>query len=355
MRYAEELSLAEENANKILIAQKRFENQATQIQKNEAAKREANEKQQAEQRANLIFDSMEFDANLIENQTQRELKLLELRYDKEIQLNAHTQEEITELNRREAKERELILNESLNNSIDMMQDLGSRLAQDSLAAVYETLVDAGQYELQLEEIKFKFDQDISQTRKELLEAQRKGDVDSVLQREQEITAITQDFEAERRRIRAEEANATPLIFGNILKGLGKEAAVESLMQIAKGTAQAFTPGGQAAAAGHFKAAAIFAGAAAFAGMSGAALTNKAAGNISAAGRSDGNLGTSPTGSPQTAAAPERERAEETAMVFNINFGGAVIYDTQRAAEQALADRITNLQNTRRRGAPRRAF
>jgi predicted metalloprotease len=43
------------------------------------------------------------------------------------------------------------------------------------------------------------------------------------------------------------------------------------------------------------------------------------------------------------------------MVFNINFGGAVIYDTQRAAEQALADRITNLQNTRRRGAPRRAY
>ena len=41
------------------------------------------------------------------------------------------------------------------------------------------------------------------------------------------------------------------------------------------------------------------------------------------------------------------------MVFNINFGGAVIYDTQRAAEQALADRITTLQNVNRRGAPRR--
>jgi len=41
------------------------------------------------------------------------------------------------------------------------------------------------------------------------------------------------------------------------------------------------------------------------------------------------------------------------MVFNINFGGAVIYDTKRSAEQALADRITSLQNTRRRGAPRR--
>ena len=64
---------------------------------------------------------------------------------------------------------------------------------------------------------------------------------------------------------------------------------------------------------------------------------------------------SPTGSPQIAPTPERETAEESSMTFNINFGGAVIYDTQRAAEVALADRITNLQNTRRRGAPRRAF
>jgi hypothetical protein len=62
--------------------------------------------------------------------------------------------------------------------------------------------------------------------------------------------------------------------------------------------------------------------------------------------------TSPTGTPQTATTPQREQAETSSMVFNINFGGAVIYDTQRAAEQALADRITNLQNTRRRGAPR---
>jgi predicted metalloprotease len=41
------------------------------------------------------------------------------------------------------------------------------------------------------------------------------------------------------------------------------------------------------------------------------------------------------------------------MVFNINFGGAVIYDSKQAAEQAMADRITNLQNMHRRGAPRR--
>lgn len=366
MQYQEEVKAAEGNANQILIAVKRYENQVTLLTQEEEQKRQdiraeassrrvQEEKERAEQRANFMLESMEFNARLIKDETQRELALLELRYKRERELNEHTQEEITELNRREALEREQILNESFNRSLETMQELGSRLAQDSLAAVYETLVDAGQYELQLEEIKFKFDQDISQTRQELLEAQRKGDVSSVEQREKEITTITQQYEAERRRIRAEEANATPLIFGNILKGLGKEAAVESLMQIAKGTAALFDPRAGTAAIGHFKAAAIFAGAAAFAGISGAALTNKASGNIAAAGRSGGNLGTSPTGTPQTAPAPERERAEETAMVFNINFGGAVIYDTQRAAEQALADRITNLQNTRRRGAPRRAM
>ena len=57
--------------------------------------------------------------------------------------------------------------------------------------------------------------------------------------------------------------------------------------------------------------------------------------------------------PTTAPTPQREQAEQAPMVFNINFGGAVIYDTKRSAEQALADRITSLQNTRRRGAPRR--
>jgi len=366
LRYQEEVKLAKGNANKILAAVKRYENQVTLISQEAQAKRDTQaqeeatrrleaEKMQAEQRANLIYDSMEFDAELREDSISKELTLLELKYARELEMNEHTQEQITELNRREAKERELILNKSFNNSLDIMKDLGSKLAQDSLAAVYETMVDAGQYDLQLEEIKYKFDKDISQTRAELVEAQRKGDVESVRQREQEITSITQQFEAERNKIRAEEANAMPLIFGNILKGLGKEAAVQSLMQIAKGTAAAFIPGAQGIAAGHFKAAAIFAGAATLAGIGGAKLTDRAAGNVSAAGRSGGGANTSPTGSPQTAPTPERETAEETPMVFNINFGGAVIYDTQRAAEVALADRITNLQNTRRRGAPRRAF
>lgn len=102
---------------------------------------------------------------------------------------------------------------------------------------------------------------------------------------------------------------------------------------------------------HFKASAIFAGVAATAGVGGAILTNNANTAISRAGRDGGTV--SPTGTPQTATTPEREQAETSSMVFNINFGGAVIYDTKKSAEQALADRITNIQNSRRRGAPRR--
>ncbi len=286
MRYAEELSLAEENASKILIAQKRFENQATQIQKSEAAKREANEKQQAEQRANLIFDSMEFDANLAKDETEKQLRLLELRYAREIQLNASTQEEITELNRRQAIERQQITSASIDAQVSKIGEFASSYGAGLAEATYSALL---------------FGESFTKA------------------------------------------------IGSMLVGLGRQAAVQSLMELAKGTAALFIPGAQATAAGHFKASALFAGASAAAGVAGKAM----GGGGSATGGGGGAA--SPTGTPQTAAAPERERAEETAMVFNINFGGAVIYDTQRAAEQALADRITNLQNTRRRGAPRRAF
>ena len=64
----------------------------------------------------------------------------------------------------------------------------------------------------------------------------------------------------------------------------------------------------------------------------------------------GGAATSPTGSPQTAT-PERQRAETTATVYNINFGNSVIYDTRRAAQDAFADQIIQTMNRRRRGSP----
>jgi hypothetical protein len=297
---------------------------------------------------------MEFQANRIKDETAKELKLLELRYNEEIRLNEYTQDQITEIQRRQTIEREEILNASFNRSMDKLKDMGEELAASSLGAVYQSIINAGQYDLQLEELKYKLEEDLTKKRQELIEAQRTNDVESVRKREQEITDITATFEDERRKIRAEESQAIPMAFGNILKGLGEQAAVEAMMETARGIATSFTM--PALSANHFAAAGVFAAAAIAAGGAGASITNKASGAIAKAGRgSSSSGGLSPTGTPQTAPSPQREQADTQAMVFNINFGGAVIYDTQRAAEQALADRITNLQNTRRRGAPRRSM
>ena len=281
-RYQEEVKLAEDNANKVLIAVKRYENQVTQIQKQEQAQRDAQEAQQAQQRANFIRSTQDFETQQIKDQTERELALLELRYDRERDINAQTQEQITELNRRQAIERQNIINQSIDAQIEKVGEFANQYGAGLAEAAYSSILFG-----------------------------------------ESFTEAT----------------------GQILIALGRQAAVQALMETAKGTAALFV--NPAAAGNHFAAAGMFIGASAAAGIAGKALGGGGGGGSSAAA--------SPTGSPQIAPTPERETAEETSMVFNINFGGAVIYDTQRAAEVALADRITNLQNTRRRGAPRRAF
>jgi uncharacterized protein YukE len=131
--------------------------------------------------------------------------------------------------------------------------------------------------------------------------------------------------------------------GEVLKGLAIESGVRALMEAAKGFAMLFIEPADSAAA--FKSAALYTAAA------GAARVG--AGALGVGGGGGGGTTASPSGAPQVASTPERESAQSEAMVFNINFGGAVIYDTRRAAEVALADRITRLQNAGRRGAPMR--
>ena len=88
MQYQEEVKMAEGNANKILIAVKRYENQVTLLTQEEEQKRQEiraeaearrmeQERARAEQRANFIYDSLEFEANLAKDQTEKELRLLE--------------------------------------------------------------------------------------------------------------------------------------------------------------------------------------------------------------------------------------------------------------------------------------
>jgi hypothetical protein len=130
-------------------------------------------------------------------------------------------------------------------------------------------------------------------------------------------------------------------FKAVLDGLAMEATVEALMETAKGTAALFL--NPAAAATHFKAAAIFGGAAAVAGGLSASIPKGGGGGTNRA------QPTSPSGLPQTSSAPARETAQSSQITYNVNFGGAVVYDTKRAAEMALTQRID-----RRRGEMRGA-
>ena len=130
----------------------------------------------------------------------------------------------------------------------------------------------------------------------------------------------------------------------ILMSLSKQFAVQALGKTAEGVAALFL--NPAAAAGLFKSATIFGAAALAAGGASAALGGGGGGG--------GSASASPSGSPQEAPQPDRERAEEVGQVFNINFGGAVIYDTKQAAEQALADRVASVMSTPRRGQYRSA-
>jgi hypothetical protein len=126
----------------------------------------------------------------------------------------------------------------------------------------------------------------------------------------------------------------------VLNSLAEQAGVESIMSLAKGFAQLALSDPRASAS--FKAAALFGTAAVVAGAAGGALSGGGGTGASA----------SPSGAPTTAPTPQREEVRNDAMVFNVNFGGAVVYDTKKAAEQALADRLVTILNQPRRGAPR---
>jgi hypothetical protein len=132
----------------------------------------------------------------------------------------------------------------------------------------------------------------------------------------------------------------------VLQGLAKQAGVEALMETAKGIAALFI--NPAGASNHFAAAGAFGAAAVAAGAASSALGGGGGGGSFGGGGG----GMSPSGSPQTSSMMQREEATSSSMVFNVNFSGAVVYDTKRAAEQALTDRVIKVMRSNRRGAPR---
>jgi hypothetical protein len=135
--------------------------------------------------------------------------------------------------------------------------------------------------------------------------------------------------------------------GEVLKGLAVESGVRALMEAAKGFAALLI--NPALAGGHFKSAALFGAAAGAARVGASAL---GVGGAGGAGGASGGATASPSGAPQTAPTPQREQAESREMVFNLNFGGAVIYDTKEAAKRAMLGDLVRTYNQPNRGMPR---
>jgi hypothetical protein len=133
----------------------------------------------------------------------------------------------------------------------------------------------------------------------------------------------------------------------VLKSLAIEAGARSLMELAAGTGALAL--GLPTAAAHFKASGIFA-AAAGAAKAGSSLLGAEAG-----GGATGGATASPTGAPQVATTPQREEAQSREMTFNLNFGGAVIYDTKEAAKRAMIGDLVRTYNGNNRGMPRFNF
>ncbi len=130
-----------------------------------------------------------------------------------------------------------------------------------------------------------------------------------------------------------------------LEGLAQEAIARSIFATAMGfSALALGPIGGVSASQYFQSAALFAGVGAIAGVSSKAMGGGGGGGSSAS--------VSPTGLAQAQAPTRPEASKSEPMVFNINFGGSVIYDTKAAAERAFADRIVRQINNSNRGTVR---
>jgi hypothetical protein len=297
LQYDLEVDLAGDNQRKLTALQLEFENKRTVIAQEEEHKRQEamrlaaeKERELAQQHQAFILSNLEFDARMMEDGLDKELQLLDLKYRREVELAEHTQEELTELQRRHEAERLAITERATKAQIEILN-------QPERLIKYTTALSEGLAQSTYNAALF-------------------GE------------AFTESI-------------------GEVLVSLGRQAGVESLMELAKGTAALFL--NPALASNHFVASAIFGSAAAIAGSAGKALGGGGGGG----GASAAARGASPSGAPQTAPAPERERAESTSMVFNINFGnGSTIYDTKRAAQDAMASEIMRTMNRQRRGSPR---
>jgi hypothetical protein len=284
-QYNTSLKLAGDNQRQQQMAVLTYYNQLNAITQKEEAKKTRIEQQEAQRRQEFALSTREFNIQQIENDLQRETEMLTFKYQQQFEQAKGNQEQITELQRRYGIERmNLILSES-KEAMKAVNGFFGQMGRGFAEAAVGALFFGESFK------------------------------ESV---------------------------------GALLMALSQQAAVEALMNTAKGFAALSNPLTAAAAPGFFKAAGIFASAATVAGVTGSAMGG-GGGGISVGGGG----GVSPSGSPQSVGqAPQREEATASTQVFNINFSGAVVYDTKRAAEEAFADRIMRTMSRNRRGSRR---
>lgn len=285
-QYQTSLKLAGDNQRQQQAAVLTYYNQLNAITQKEEAKKTRIEQQEAQKRQAFALETRRFNIEQTENDLERELALLQFSYDQQLQQAQGNQEQITELQRRHGIERLNLVTSESREAMKSVQGFFGDMGRGFAEAAVGALFFGESFK------------------------------ESV---------------------------------GALLMALSQQAAVEALMNTAKGVAALANPITAPAAAGFFKAAGIFTAAATAAGLAGSAMGGGGGGGVAVGGGG----GVSPSGSPQTVGqAPQREEATSSTQVFNINFSGAVVYDTKRAAEEALADRITKVMSRNRRGARR---
>jgi len=345
-----ELTLIGDNQRAKTALTLEFQNKRLIIEQQAEAKKRADEKKAAEEekkrvkhRQAFILDSLTFDAQMMQDGAVKELELLKLKYVRMIQLEEHSQEELTEINRRFEAERLKLLEENANKGFALLESnldkMGESLSNSLASGVFDSFTRVRiENQRQAEQFSKQFEEE-----KERIKAS--GAEAAEINRQ--LTELSANYAKEREAIRRGEEGAGERLVGDLLLALGKQASVEALMMTAKGFAAMFT--NPPASSSFFTAAGIMGAAAVAAGAAGSGLISS---NPASMGGGSITPSQSPTGSPQTTAAPDRDRAESAPMVFNINFGNANIYDTKRAATDALTNEIMRTMARRRRGAPR---
>ena len=371
--------------DEVTIQERKAAQEREKIRKDEAKSRREERKKRSQDFKRLREQELKKDLVLTSQIRQAEIKLLFEKDEQVLELEKERHRATLELTKAGSKERELeekrhqlaiqLIKQNRLKEDKRKEDEGLQILQESNERELNLRYDLARRLLEIEQEPSGFGTDMeslifeSEQRLKILELEFQREINLAKMKGQEITEIQRRFAVERLAITKEstrdqaellseyfaeysegfaQAGFNALFFGEsfqeataqVLKSLAQQAVSQSVMKAAEGFG--LLAMGLPGSAMAFKSSALFASAAAIAGVASNALGGGGGGAA--------QPGTSPTGQPSTAPTPEREERTTDSMVFNINFGGAVVYDTKKAAEQAFADRLVSIINTPRRGA-----